>query len=67
MTMLVLTRKVGEKIVIDHNITVTITAIDGCKVRIGISAPPEVTINREEIHRRLAEFAEPAGCELVGV
>ncbi len=66
--MLVLTRKLGEKIVIDHNITVTVVAIDGGKVRLGISAPPEISINREEIHRRIAEFAEPAmPRELVGV
>lgn len=57
--MLVLTRKVGEKIVIDHNITVTITSIDGNKVRIGVTAPPDVSINREEVHRRISEFAEP--------
>jgi carbon storage regulator len=66
--MLVLTRKIGEKIVIDHNITVTVTAIDGNKVRIGITAPPDVSINREEVHRRLAEFAEaPAERELAAV
>lgn len=56
--MLVLTRKIGEKIVIDHSITVTITAIDGNKVRIGVTAPPDVSINREEVQRRIAEFAE---------
>lgn len=66
--MLVLTRKVGEKIVIDHNITVTITAIDGHKVRIGITAPPDVAIHREEVFRRIAEFADqPEEKLLVGV
>lgn len=66
--MLVLTRKIGEKIVIDNSITVTITAIDGNKVRIGVTAPPEVTINREEVQRRLAEFADkPEARELVTV
>lgn len=58
--MLVLTRKVGEHIIINDNIRVTITEIERGKVRIGISAPPEVQIHREEVFKRLAEFAEPA-------
>ena len=58
--MLVLTRKLGEEIIIDGCIRVVITAIDHNKVRIGISAPPEVRVDREEVYRRLAEFAEPA-------
>jgi carbon storage regulator len=57
--MLVLTRQVGQEIVIDGNIRVTITAVKGDKVRIGITAPPEVRIDREEVHRRLQEFAAP--------
>lgn len=57
--MLVLTRKVGEEIIIGGSITVTVTSIDANKVRIGISAPPDVRIDREEIHRRIREFAEP--------
>jgi len=66
--MLVLTRKVGEKIVIDHNITVTITAIDGNKVRIGVSAPPDISIHREEIHQRINEFFDaPAERKLAQV
>lgn len=56
--MLVLTRKLGESIVIDNCINVTIVAIDGNKIRLGISAPPEVPIHREEVFRRLNEFAE---------
>ncbi len=57
--MLVLTRKLGEEIIINGNIRVVITAIDRNKVRIGISAPPEVRVDREEVYKRLAEFAEP--------
>ena len=56
--MLVLTRKLGETIVIDGTIRVTVTAVQGDRVRIGIEAPPEIRVNREEIQRRLAEFAE---------
>ena len=57
--MLVLTRQVGQDIIIGDNIRVTITSIKGDKVRIGITAPPSVRVNREEVHRRIQEFAEP--------
>ncbi len=56
--MLVLTRKLGEKVVIDGCITVEIVAVDGNKVRLGISAPPEVRVDREEVHRARQEFAD---------
>ena len=58
--MLVLTRKLDESIIIDGSITVTITAIEGNKVRIGISAPPHVRVDREEIHRARSEFSDQA-------
>jgi len=61
--MLVLTRKIGESIFIDGGIRVTITAIRGNKVTIGIEAPLEVRIDREEVHQRICEFA---GVELEG-
>jgi carbon storage regulator len=58
--MLVLTRNVGEKIVIDGNIQVTVVAIKGNKVRLGIEAPDYVRVDRQEVHERRAEFtAEP--------
>jgi carbon storage regulator CsrA len=47
--MLVLTRKPGESILIDQNIKVTITHVNGNQVRVGIEAPPEVTIVRSEL------------------
>ena len=57
--MLVLTRKIGESIVIGNNIKVTITSIERNKVRLGIEAPPEVRVDREEVWKRVMEFAEP--------
>ena len=48
--MLVLTRRVGEQIVIDGKILITVTAITGNKVRIGVTAPDSVRVDREEIH-----------------
>lgn len=56
--MLVLTRKVGEKIIIDDNITVTVLSMDGQKVRIGVTAPPDISVHREEVQRRRSQFAE---------
>jgi carbon storage regulator len=51
--MLVLTRNLGEKIRIGHDITITVVRVQGDKVRIGIEAPPDVAVFREEIFRRL--------------
>jgi carbon storage regulator len=49
MTMLVLSRKLGEKIVIGDNIVVTVVKIDRNQIRIGIEAPHDVPVYREEI------------------
>jgi carbon storage regulator len=49
MTMLVLSRKLGEKIVIGDNILVTVVKIDRNQIRIGIEAPHDVPVYREEI------------------
>jgi carbon storage regulator len=48
--MLVLTRKVGEEIVIGGDIRVVVVAVQGAKVRIGITAPKDVVVDRQEIH-----------------
>jgi len=48
--MLVLSRKLGEKIVIDGNIFVTIVDVERGKVRLGIDAPRDVQVDRQEIH-----------------
>ena len=56
--MLVLTRKIGEEIVIDGDIRISLVAIQGNKIRLGITAPADVTVDRAEIHARRQEFAE---------
>jgi len=48
--MLVLSRKLGEQIVIADNIVITVVEIRGDKVRLGIEAPKEVPVHRKEIH-----------------
>jgi carbon storage regulator len=50
--MLVLTRRIGEQIVIDGVITVAVVAIRGDKARLGINAPLSVCVDRSEVHER---------------
>lgn len=57
--MLVLTRRLGEEIVIDGHIRVKVVMVQGEKVRLGISAPPSVPVDRSEIHEQRAEFGYP--------
>ena len=54
--MLVLSRKPGEEIVIGDNIRLTVVAIRGNQVRLGITAPPDVAIRREELRPMGEEF-----------
>jgi carbon storage regulator len=51
--VLVLTRRIGEKIVIGDNVTVTILGAKGNHIRIGIEAPRDIQVNREEIFQRI--------------
>jgi carbon storage regulator len=56
--MLLLTRRTGEKIIIGDNVTVSVLGVKGQQVRIGIEAPREVKVNREEIHQRCLKDQE---------
>ena len=51
--MLVLTRNIGESLIIGDNIEVAVLAIKGNQVRIGINAPKDVSVHREEIYERI--------------
>lgn len=53
--MLILTRNIAQTIVIGDDITVTLLAVKGNQVRIGISAPKDVSVHREEIYLRIQE------------
>lgn len=64
--MLVLTRRIGEEIVIDGDIRITVVAIKGDRVRIGVTAPDFVRVDRQEVHeRRLQDEAEPVPSKVI--
>lgn len=53
--MLVLSRKVGEEIVIGDSIRLVVVGVRGAQVRLGLEAPRDVAIHRREVHRRIVE------------
>lgn len=52
--MLVLSRRIGETLIISDNIKVTVLGITGTQVRIGIEAPQEISVHRQEVHERIS-------------
>lgn len=69
--MLILTRRLGETFYIDDEITVTVLAIQGKQVRVGICAPKQVAVCREEVYERICKERDSdvtnsgCGCEHV--
>jgi len=59
--MLILTRRVGETLMIGEEVSVTVLGIKGNQVRIGVNAPKDVSVHREEIYERIQREKQDAG------
>lgn len=64
--MLILTRRVGETLMIGEQITVTVLGVKGNQVRVGINAPKDVSVHREEIFSRLLNGGQESDAPLDG-
>ncbi|NHA16017.1 carbon storage regulator CsrA [Thioalkalivibrio sp. XN279] len=59
--MLILTRRVGETVVIGDDVQVTVLGVKGNQVRLGVNAPRDVSVHRLEIYDRIRKEQEPGG------
>jgi carbon storage regulator len=57
--MLILTRRVGETVMVGNDVTVTIVGVKGTQIRIGINAPKDVRVHRKEIYERIRREQPP--------
>ncbi|WP_373777582.1 carbon storage regulator CsrA [Glaesserella sp.] len=58
--MLILTRKIGESLLIGDEVEITVLSIRGSQVKLGVKAPKEISVHREEIYQRIKALAEDA-------
>jgi carbon storage regulator len=63
--MLILTRKLGESIIIEDNIKITVVDINKQQIKLGIDAPKNITINREEIAKKVKEENQLSSSSMV--
>jgi carbon storage regulator len=61
--MLILTRRVGETVMIGDDVTITVLGVKGNQVRVGINAPKNVAVHREEIYERIKREQRPDHAE----
>jgi carbon storage regulator len=53
--MLILNRRIGESLMIGDDVIVTVLAVTGCHIRIGVAAPKEIPVHREEVYDRIKD------------
>ena len=63
-SMLILTRRIGETVVIGNDVDITVLGVKGNQVRLGVTAPREVSVHREEIYERICDERQ-AGVEFL--
>jgi carbon storage regulator len=61
--MLILTRRAGETVMIGSDVTITVLGVKGNQVRIGINAPKDVAVHREEIYERIQSEQSAGGAD----
>ena len=59
--MLILTRRVGETIMVGDEVTITVLGVNGNQIRIGIHAPREIAVHRKEVYERIQAESEEIG------